>query len=91
MTELERYTDVLPRLGISYRQGDYWARSNYVTVLDRTGARMAGGGNGSGGVAQKRYVDAEEIAHLEHMTALVNMGMRPEPASRISRAWAAIR
>jgi DNA-binding transcriptional MerR regulator len=71
--------------GVSYRQVDYWIRAGYI----------AGTHPGSGG---KRQFDADAVAAVKMMAALVNVGIRPDAAAEYypplvqdgeARMWAA--
>lgn len=68
-------TDLLPDLGISYRQFDHWCRKGYVPG---SASRL---NRGSG---RPRDLNREQVKHLRIMARIVRDGLRPDAADRLA-------
>lgn len=80
-------TEVLDRVpNLTYRQLDYWARTQLLDARDVTGepwpwSSLAGSGH-------QRMFPIRELAVIEHLAALVNVGFDPGVAIDLARAFA---
>lgn len=84
MTDVEVHfpslAGVVERIGISYRQADYWVRMRYISVCDVLGRPTDGLGSG-----RHRYLLHAEAVVLERMARLVQAGLTPSVAAEAAR------